>query len=76
MDHSLVKELFYGGNSFLDMWMKFGLTVYSYDKNFRLVSKIVINSGIKQDYLKSFQKKKIEIRYLFRYILLAIPNKT
>ena len=43
-DH--VQKLLKEGNSWSNMWMKYGLEVYPYDENFTAVSKYAIENGI------------------------------
>lgn len=42
-----VQELLQAGNSWSDMWMKFGQEVYPYDENFKAVSNYAIEYGVK-----------------------------
>ena len=41
-----VQRLLKEGNSWSDMWMKFGQEVYPYDENFKAVSQFAIENGI------------------------------
>jgi putative hydrolase of HD superfamily len=41
-----VQKLLQAGNSWSDMWMKFGLNRYPYDENFRAVSNYAMQNGI------------------------------
>ncbi len=41
-----VQRLLKEGNSWSDMWMKFGQDVYPYDENFKAVSQYAIENGI------------------------------
>lgn len=54
-DNLLVKELLDKGDSFSDMWLKFGQKKYPYDDNFRSVSSYMIGNNLKNN---SFILKK------------------
>lgn len=45
MNHEIVKSIIDDGNSWGEMWLKFGQTVYNYDENFMNVSKYVLENG-------------------------------
>ena len=55
MNNPLVKELLDKGNSFSDMWLKFGQKKYPYDDNFRSVSSYMIGNNLENN---SFILKK------------------
>ena len=44
-----VQRLLKEGNSWSDMWMKFGQDIYPYDENFKAVSRYAIENGIWRD---------------------------
>ena len=48
MDNKLVKQLLQEGNSWSEMWLKFGQSIYPYDDNFIAVSKYALNNNIKK----------------------------
>lgn len=54
-DNLLVKELLDKGDSFSDMWLKFGQKKYPYDDNFRSVSSYMIGNNLENN---SFILKK------------------
>lgn len=54
-DNLLVKELLDKGDSFSDMWLKFGQKKYPYDGNFRSVSSYMIGNNLENN---SFILKK------------------
>lgn len=55
MNAPLVKELLDNGDSFSDMWLKFGQEKYPYDENFRSVSSYMIGNNLENN---SFILKK------------------
>ena len=48
MDNKLVKQLLQEGNSWSEMWLKFGQSIYPYDDNFIAVSNYALNNKIKK----------------------------
>ena len=48
MDNKLVKQLLQEGNSWSEMWLKFGQSIYPYDDNFIAVSNYALNNNIKK----------------------------
>ena len=52
MNDELIKELLDSGNSFSDMWIKFGQKVYPYDENFMAVSNYVLNNALEESFAK------------------------
>lgn len=48
MDNKLVKQLLQEGNSWSEMWLKFGQSIYPYDDNFVAVSNYALNNNIKK----------------------------
>lgn len=48
MDNKLVKQLLQEGNSWSEMWLKFGQSIYPYDDNFVAVSNCALNNNIKK----------------------------
>lgn len=48
MDNKLVKQLLQEGNSWSEMWLKFGQSIYPYDDNFIAVSNYALNNDIKK----------------------------
>lgn len=48
MDNKLVKQLLQKGNSWSEMWLKFGQSIYPYDDNFIAVSNYALNNNIKK----------------------------
>lgn len=48
MDNKLVKQLLQEKNSWLEMWLKFGQSIYPYDDNFIAVSNYALNNNIKK----------------------------
>lgn len=50
MESKDVKELLNNGNSFSDMWLKFGQQRYPYDDNFRSVSSYAIGKNNSSDF--------------------------
>ena len=57
MNNALVKELLDAGDSFSDMWLKFGQRVYPYDDNFRAVSNYALNNRLEESFTKKLKKK-------------------
>lgn len=55
MNNPLVKELLDNGDSFSDMWLKFGQKRYPYDDNFRSISSYMIGNNLENN---SFILKK------------------
>ena len=51
--HPLVKELIDSGDTWSEMWLKFGQKIYNYDENFLKVSNYAIDNNISE-----FQKVK------------------
>ena len=51
MNAPLVKELLDNGDSFSDMWLKFGQEKYPYDENFRSVSSYMIGNKLENNSL-------------------------
>ena len=49
MNAPLVKELLDNGDSFSDMWLKFGQEIYPYDENFRSVSSYMIGNNLENN---------------------------
>lgn len=49
MNAPLVKELLDNGDSFSDMWLKFGQEKYPYDENFRSVSSYMIGNNLENN---------------------------
>ena len=47
VDNDLVKEMLDSGDSFSDMWIKFGQQKYSYDDNFMAVSNYALSNELK-----------------------------
>ncbi len=58
MENELVKELLEKGNSWEEMWLKFGQIVYPYDDNFRAVSEYALNHEIGKYKKKSWDINK------------------
>lgn len=56
MNNSLVKELLSSGESFSNMWLKFGQRIYPYDENFRSVSNYALNNPLEESYSKKLIK--------------------
>lgn len=48
MDNKLVKQLLQEKNSWSEMWLKFGQSIYPYDDNFIAVSNYALNNNIKK----------------------------
>ena len=48
MDNKLVKQLLQEKNSWSEMWLKFGQSIYPYDDNFIAVSNYALNNKIKK----------------------------
>ena len=48
MKNKLVQHLLQEGNSWSEMWLKFGQQVYSYDENFAAVSNYALNNNISE----------------------------
>ena len=48
MDNKLVKQLLQEGNSWSEMWLKFGQSIYPYDDNFVAVSNYALDNNIKK----------------------------
>ena len=48
MDNKIVKKLLQEGNSWSEMWLKFGQSIYPYDDNFIAVSNYALNNNIKK----------------------------
>ena len=48
MDNKLVKQLLQEKNSWSEMWLKFGQSIYPYDDNFIAVSNYELNNNIKK----------------------------
>lgn len=48
MDNKLVKQLLQEGNSWSEMWLKFGQSIYPYDDNFIAVSNYALKNNIKK----------------------------
>ena len=48
MDNKLVKQLLQEGNSWSEMWLKFGQSIYPYDDNFIAVSNHALTNNIKK----------------------------
>lgn len=48
MDNKLVKQLLQEKNSWSEMWLKFGQSIYPYDDNFIAVSNYALNYNIKK----------------------------
>ena len=48
MDNKLVKQLLQEKNSWSEMWLKFGQSIYPYDDNFVAVSNYALNNNIKK----------------------------
>lgn len=48
MDNKLVKQLLQEKNSWSEMWIKFGQSIYPYDDNFIAVSNYALNNKIKK----------------------------
>lgn len=46
----LVQKLFNEGNSFGEMWLKFGQVIYPYDDNFKAVSDYALTHKIKDKF--------------------------
>lgn len=46
MRNALVKRLLDEGNSWSEMWLKFGQQVYPYDDNFKAISSYAMNKNI------------------------------
>lgn len=46
MNNKIVKELLDNGESWSNMWLKFGQIMYPYDDNFKSVSNYAIKYGI------------------------------
>lgn len=46
MDNKLVKQLLQEGNSWSEMWLKFGQSIYPYDDNFIAVSNYALTNNI------------------------------
>ena len=47
INNKRVKELLNNGESFSEMWLKFGQEIYPYDENFRSVSNYALKNNIK-----------------------------
>ena len=48
MNNKLVKQLLQEKNSWSEMWLKFGQSIYPYDDNFIAVSNYALNNNIKK----------------------------
>ena len=48
MDNKLVKQLLQEKNSWSEMWLKFGQSIYPYDDNFIAVSNYALTNKIKK----------------------------
>lgn len=57
MNNLTVKKLLDNGNSFSDMWLKFGQKKYPYDDNFRSVSSYMIGNNLENN-INFIQKNK------------------
>lgn len=53
MNHPIVKELLDSGETWSNMWLKFGQRIYPYDENFRAVSNYAIENDISNKKTKS-----------------------
>lgn len=53
MDNLVVKKLLNEGNSWSEMWLKFGQKVYPYDNNFKAVSNYAIENELTNKKIKS-----------------------
>ena len=57
MNNPTVKKLLDNGDSFSDMWLKFGQKKYPYDDNFRSVSSYMIGNNLENNQIL-FKKNK------------------
>ena len=58
MNNELVSKLLETGNSFSDMWIKFGQIVYSYDDNFMAISNYVLNNSLEEPFTKKLKNDR------------------
>ena len=55
-NNELVKKLLQNGESWSDMWIKFGQSKYPYDENFMAVSKYALNNYLDESFTKKLKK--------------------
>lgn len=58
-ENERVSKLLNEGESWSNMWLKFGQQTYPYDENFRAISNYAINNQIESQTLKLTQKKQL-----------------
>ena len=60
INHELVQRLLSEGNSFSEMWIKFGQEKYPYDENFKAVSNYALNNKLEEKFSKEYNQVENE----------------